>query len=88
MGEKHPRPVARGQRIINEVVFEPDPVLKARVRFVHKPGEALPPGAVEAFNVIDVATVTDSPSVWEAIEEDERDADDEDDGPEDPRSSH
>jgi hypothetical protein len=87
MGEKHPRPIARGQRIIHEVVFEPDPVLKARVRYVHKPGEALPPGAVEAFNVIDVAEVTASPSVWEAIEEDELDLDGDEDAPEEP-SAH
>ncbi|MGA0599691.1 hypothetical protein ACO2Q3_03200 [Caulobacter sp. KR2-114] len=77
MGEKHPRPVAHGQRIIHEVVFEPDPVLKARVRFVHKPGEALPPGAVEAFNVIDVAELTASPSAWEALEDDDLDGEDE-----------
>ena len=75
MAQKHSEPIARGQRIMHEVVFEPDPVLKARVRFVHKEGEkALPPGAVEAFNVIDVAEVTDGPSVWEAREdEDEED---------------
>lgn len=87
MGEKHPRPIARGQRIIHEVVFEPDPVLKAKVRFVHKPGEPLPPGAVDAFNVIDVAEVTASPSVWEAIEEDELDADGDDDATDEPPSA-
>ncbi|MBS0410919.1 MAG: hypothetical protein JSR86_13465 [Proteobacteria bacterium] len=76
MAEQHSRRIAHGQRIINEVVFEPDPVLKARVRFVHKPGEPLPPGAVEAFNVIDVAEITDGPSVWEAREHDDGDEED------------
>jgi hypothetical protein len=69
MAQKQSEPVARGQRIIHEVVFEPDPVLKAKVRFTHKPDEALPPGAVEAFNVIDVAELSVGASVWEVREE-------------------
>lgn len=79
MADKHREPVARGQRIIHEVVFEPDPVLKAKVRFVHKPDEALPPGAVEAFDVIDVAELAAGASVWEAREEE---ADDDEEEPE------
>ena len=71
MADKHREPIARGQRIIHEVVFEPDPVLKARVRFVHKPDEALPPGAVEAFDVTDVSELAASASVWEAREEED-----------------
>ncbi len=71
MVEKHPEPVARGQRIVHEVVFEPDPVLKARVRFTHKPREALPPAAVEAFDVIDVAELAPGPSSWEAQDDEQ-----------------
>lgn len=69
MADKHREPVARGQRIIHEVVFVPDPALKARVRFVHKPDEALPPGAVGAFDVIDVVELAPGAQVGGAREE-------------------
>jgi len=74
-------PVARGQRIINEVVFEADPELGARVRFVRPMRRPLlvdehtaaPSGedVAPAQPIQDVVDVPASSSVWEALEPDD-----------------
>jgi hypothetical protein len=70
--------IARGQRVIREVVFEPDPEMVARVRHVRRPGAPLPPQlqtdgktVAVADDAVDVAEPVETPSVWEALEEDE-----------------
>ena len=70
--------IARGQRVIREVVFEPDPEMIARVRHVQRPKAPLAPqlqtdGKPYAVPdaAIDVAEPVDEPSVWEAREEED-----------------
>ena len=86
--ELMPRPsdqrvrIDRGQRIIREVAFEPDPALAAKVRFVKPLAHRLPPDehsqaseiglADSAPQTQDVAELSDSASVWEALEEDDK----------------
>jgi hypothetical protein len=72
--------VERGQRIIREVQFEPDPELIAKVRFVRRPA-TLPAdehtGLAEASAVSPIDAATDAAEVpptgsaWEAREEDD-----------------
>ena len=72
--------VERGQRIIREVQFEPDPELAAKVRFVRRPAAPLPadeqtgPTAARVIPAIDATTdaaeVPPTGPVWEAREED------------------
>ncbi|HWA63045.1 MAG TPA: hypothetical protein VG939_16815 [Caulobacteraceae bacterium] len=74
-------PVARGQRVWREVVFEPDPELAAKVQFVYRHDGPLPPDehSVERDGVLDGDAATDagelaaSPSAWEAVEDDDED---------------